>query len=294
MKRVLVIINIFLLAAVACLCGWLAVERSNHRRLAQSLARANQMVNELQAAREKTNEVHEACRARIGELTRSFNSAADQLIAMSLRVRELEGRANAESSPSAAGLPPAASQEGSSLSATQAAPARGAIPPGPRFFETLYGTNHQVLGRNLEFSAVYGRRVAFKETGSSRRMAFDVDQLDPGVLADLGIDAAAQKALHLRQEKAWQQAEAASLALAVAEEQRRREQQAAREEAERKRQEQLQAQAAREAAEAEAQARLSADNPAVQRQNNYVVDPFAPGPPIPLRVPPWWVRPRPW
>ncbi len=294
MKRFLIIINLVFLFAVVCLCGVLAAQRSANRRLEQSLARANQTLKELQAAREKTNDVHEGCRARIGELTRSFNAAADQLIAMSLRVRELEGRAHVEVAPSVTDASPASNQAASVMPRAPASPARAGAPSGSRFFGTLYGTNHQVLGRNLDYSAVYGRRVAFKEIGSSRRVAFDVDQLDPGVLADLGINAETQKALHLRQERAWQQAEAASLALAAAEEQRRREQQAAREEAERKRLEQLEAQAARDAANAETQAGVSPENPTGRMQDMYMVDPFAPGPPIPFRVPPWWVRPRPW
>jgi hypothetical protein len=288
MKRVLIIINLGLVLGLVLLSGAVAVERSANRQLTQALARATATLQELQAAQEKTNDVHEACRARINELNRSFNSAADQLIAMSMRVRELDAQLKGGTPPLASSL---ASVSNSGVPATAARPNP---PSAPRFFQTLQGTNHQVLGRDLEFSGVYGRRVAFKEAGSSRRVPFDVDQLDPTVLALLGIDAEAQKAQHLRQERAWQQAEATSLALAAAEEQRRREQEAIRIEAEKKRQEQMQQQAASESPNAGLQTARSPDGSSGPPQNSYVADPYAPGPPYPYRVPPWWFWPRPW
>ena len=96
-------------------------------------------------------------------------------------------------------------------------------------FKTLYGNNSQVLGRDLEYSAVYGRRVAFKEAGSAQRVAFDVDDLHPYVLAHLGLNAEEQKQRQAQQDEVWRRVAATDLQIAAETEARREAKRAAAE-----------------------------------------------------------------
>lgn len=70
-------------------------------------------------------------------------------------------------------------------------------------FRKLIGTSGTVLGTGAEYSATYGRRVAFRfEDGS--RASYDVDELHPTVLEALGIDSDAAKRAQARLDRAWQ------------------------------------------------------------------------------------------
>jgi hypothetical protein len=75
---------------------------------------------------------------------------------------------------------------------------------GNPFFAVLYGKNNKVLGTNLEYSATHLLRVCFREVGSGRPVAFDVEELHHSVLASLDIDPWAQKEKALRQKRAWE------------------------------------------------------------------------------------------
>jgi len=191
-----------------------------------------------------TNDLHQACREQISALSAALSNAAAELTTARQRLRELGvSTSSAAASTSAVASVAAVAvlpSSGPAVGATNV----GSRPPVSRLFETLYGTNQRVLARNVEFTGVYGRRVSFKDAASPSRMAFDVDQLDPSVLPQLGIDAAAQKALQARYDQGWKQLEAAGQALAAAQEQQRQEQkaadEAARAEAERQWAEQMQ------------------------------------------------------
>jgi hypothetical protein len=222
MQRTLVVIYLILLVSGAVVL-WLLVEQGKaNRKVASELAAATAARQAILASNPRSKDLHEDCRLQVTRLEAALSNALALVQISEGRLRELETFSTA-TSPPAVELPPPATPP---PPAPAKPPAASAVPV---FYETLRGAGDRVLGTNLEFSAVYGRRVAFKEVTSSRRVAFDIEQLHPSVLAALGIDPVAQKEVHTRQELAWKRLETYGLALAAAEERRRQELRAARE-----------------------------------------------------------------
>ncbi len=237
MQRNLIVINI-ILVVTAGIVFWLLVEQGKaNRKVAAELLAATAARQSILSSATRTNDAHRECRQEIGRLEGALSNALALTQLYEARLFDLETVAMAtlptSAPPSVAFAPPGA------------APPLSIPPPRmqptsslPAFYETLRGAGGRVLGTNLEFSAVYGRRVAFKEIASPRRVAFDLDELDPSVLTSLGIDPAVQKDAQIRQDHAWRRLQAYGQALAAADERQRQERKAAREaawaEAERK------------------------------------------------------------
>jgi hypothetical protein len=285
MQKGLIIANLVLLAAAGTSLWLLVGEREAGRRLAAQLARP--VTNQPPAAlvEQPAREAHEVCLRQIAELAGALSNSTAQLKLAEAKLR-LEISTSKAAAPVSVPEPVVVTSTVAPAAPSQPAqPSPGQVGPPGRPMPVLLGLNQQILGRDLEFSGVYGRRVAFKEVASPRRVAFDVDQLHPTVLAELGIDPAVQKALQARQDLAWKQLEAAGLARIAAEEKQRQEQKAA-------------AQAAQAAqAEADRQQALQFENQAAWDNANQPVqpEPAQPGPdpypePAPGRMMPH--RPR--
>ncbi|MCX6906283.1 MAG: hypothetical protein NTW03_22950 [Verrucomicrobia bacterium] len=227
MNRILIIINLALLITAGTMFWLMSGEAKNNRRLTMQLTQAAAQPPKALPVPALTNDPHQACREQISALSAALSNAAAELTTARQRLREL----GVSTSPAAVSTSAVASVAAvavlPSSGPVAGATNTGSLPPMPRLFETLYGTNHKVLARNVEFTGVYGRRVSFKDAASPSRMAFDVDQLDPSVLPQLGIDAASQKALQARYDQGWKKLEAAGQAFATAQEQQRQEQKAA-------------------------------------------------------------------
>jgi hypothetical protein len=285
MKKALIIANVVLLAC----CGAALVVLARQQRIAQDLraqlAKTASARPPDPASRSSSLDDHAACQQQIRELSAGWSNAAFQLKLAQAKLREREAKDHAQASPPATSAPavltpadlPSATTPAPAASPAVTAPPVASTPVAHgTYFATLKGAHQQVLGTNLEFSAVYGRRVAFKDSGSSRRVAFDVDELDPAALAALKINPDAQKASQLQQERAWQSYETASQAALAAEEQQRE----ARKSAEAARQE-----AERQAAE---QAQLNASAAEAAQPNPSMYPPGSPnGTPYPYLLPAW-------
>ncbi len=59
-------------------------------------------------------------------------------------------------------------------------------------FDELTGANDKALAQDVDFGDIYGRRLVFRREGAAP-LSFDVDDLHPGELAHLQIDAYAAK-----------------------------------------------------------------------------------------------------
>lgn len=237
-KLLIAIVAVLLLAVVGVTWAFTAQKRAN-RQLAAQIAAANQATTGQKAALEKSRQTVEALEYKITRLIMMLTNSTMELVDTRQRLQELEARAavgNMLHSPSTDGsdADPASALAPSLVVRTNASGGEQRV----ALFATLYGTNGLVLGHNLEYSGVYGRRAAFKESASTRRVAFDVDQLHPHVLAHLGINADAQKQRHARQEALWRRVEAEGLRLA-AEQAAKREAQRAAAEAARREEEKL-------------------------------------------------------
>jgi len=226
------VMNKILVTAVCALSGvsgWLYWQLAQEKSTSQSLRKEMAGLRAETAAFKATNEAAlELSRSHVERLNAGLSNTVRQLVGAQERIRQLELLA--------AAAPPPAETNAAAEPAGGVVPLPQAItlttntlgsPQRQVLISALYTPKGGALGTNLEFSGVYGRRVAFRDPTTNRRMAFDVDQLHPAVLAALGIDADAQKLAQARQEMAWKRMETASLAQAAAEAERRRERAAA-------------------------------------------------------------------
>lgn len=225
----LALLLIILVVALA----WLGhAQRQEGRSLSSRLDQAQRALASNELVLRQTRQTAQALEAKVGQLIMVLTNQTAELSAARTQIRDLETRA--PHPPDAIALAPKDEQTQRFVAAC--APTVSVVSNatgGPSrlcLFKTLYGRNGEVLGRDLEYSAVYGRRVAFKEVISSRRLAFDVEELHPYVLAHLGINADGQKQYQARQDELWRRMEAAGLKSA-AEEQSRREARKAAEDA---------------------------------------------------------------
>ena len=77
-------------------------------------------------------------------------------------------------------------------------------------FSNLHSSAGLILGRNMQFSSVLGRRVTFIEADGKRR-AFDVEQIHPSSLAALAVDIEQAKSKAARNDAVWANHEKAAL-----------------------------------------------------------------------------------
>jgi len=196
-------------------------------QLRKDLAATQQYLGISRVALTNATATIEAVQSKTAQLTTVLTNSTAQLAAARARIQQLESliAMNAASAAAASGT----AARDTLKYAPRIAPttsldtyAAGQIV----FFTNLYGKNDQVLARNVECTGVYGRKVAFKESDSSRRMAFDVEDIHPAILAHLSISADTQKSLQTQQDLAWSRLQTAQISQAAIEEQDRKARQA--------------------------------------------------------------------
>jgi hypothetical protein len=273
MQRTLILLNVVLLAGAAVALWLLLAEKTANQRLTAKLAAA--LISKPSARATQDQAAHEACRNQISRLEAALSNSTLHLKITEARLRALENQ-TVSPPPAVTPAPPATVLSAAVLSDRLASGATNRPSPAPpgRVFDVLPGANQRVLGEHLEFSGVYGRRVAFKEVGAARRVAFDVEQLHASVLAELGIDLETQKTIQAQQDRAWKQLEAASLARALADEKQREERKAAA-----------------EAAQAAAEKQMAEELEQAARDAAAAPDPWAYPPPAYWPYPYWYAPP---
>ncbi|MBI5384899.1 MAG: hypothetical protein HZA90_09460 [Verrucomicrobia bacterium] len=223
MNKVLIGISLVL----AGLAGWLSwagyMQRARQEALRVELAATRKAIEVLAADLQESRHRTAAFQAKVNQLTMVLTNSTAELSAVRQRLHDLEFQRNAPAAVLASAPKDAITQRLLNECAPTVTVTTNAQGREERrvVFATLFGPASQVLGRDLEFSATYGRRVAFKETASARRMAFDVDEIHPFALAHLGIDPDEQKLRQMQQDSLWRQVEAVGLQLAAEEQQKR-------------------------------------------------------------------------
>lgn len=223
----------FLLVILAVALAWVGHrQRQDGRGLSLRLDEAQKALASNELVLLQTRQTAQALETKVGQLTMVLTNQTAELSAARTQIRDLETRSPHPPNAIAAAPKDEETQRFIAACAPSVTVVTNATGGSTRLcvFQALYGRNGEVLGRDLEFSAVYGRRVAFKEVLSLRRLAFDVDELHPFVLAHLGVSAEGQKQYQARQDELWRRMEAAGLKTA-AEEQARREARKAAEDA---------------------------------------------------------------
>jgi hypothetical protein len=225
MNKAWFVISLVLLAVAGSLYWLLATEKKSTAALQREVV----AVRAQAATAQVTNAaLQELSRAHIERLNAGLTNTIRQLVTAQGRIRELELRPAVPLPATETNPPPAPLVEAVPLAqAVTVTTNTVGMPQRQIVVSGVYTTKGGLLGTNLEYTGAYGRRVAFKEPASGRRMAYDVDQLHPTVLAALGIDPEVQRQLQARQEQAWKRMETASLAQAAADAERRRERAAA-------------------------------------------------------------------
>ena len=228
MNKAVMIGLVALLPVLGGVGGWRFASRHSNQRLQQHLAESQRLLNAKDAALARNAQALATLESKVSQMTLVLTNSTAHLEAAQRRVQELTAQL------ALAVTPPAPSVAPSPKEGQPRHPAPAFAPTirwttndlgkaeAVSVFATLYDKNGRGLGEQLEYSGVYGRRVAFRALSSGQRMAFDVDDLHPDVLLALGINASTQKDQDARQQRLWKQVQAIQLAAAAPAEEARR------------------------------------------------------------------------
>ncbi|MEW6301831.1 MAG: hypothetical protein AB1705_00055 [Verrucomicrobiota bacterium] len=211
MNRAAVIFGVLLVLVTAGLAYVIHTQDKAHAALAAQLAAAQtsnvQFQQELAAREAATKEQA----ARLTALTEMLTETTAKLNVTSARLADYKKHADQVAAEEAA----AAKKEADLLAKKDEVPAPSITVTTDRsgrqtqtyVFPKLLGPGGQVLAAEAEFGSAYGRRFVFRREGAAP-LAFDVDELHPGVLLHLGLkpEAVKQAAAELEQKNRLQEA----------------------------------------------------------------------------------------
>lgn len=184
---------------------WLVREKRARDRVVVQLREAEQALAAEQAALKTEEETAKALESKLGQMTEVLTNLTARLREAATDLNENQARLEA--------LRQAVAQKESQQRLLAALPEpRKVSKDGATtwLFSQLLSADGRVLALNAEYSATYGRRVAFRYENGDRG-AYDVDELHPGVLSKLQIDPAIAKAKQAAQDQAAVRQRAAEL-----------------------------------------------------------------------------------
>lgn len=204
-----------LLALVLALLGLLAAllfQRSANNRLAKELEAAQKSVQASQRAIETTGSLSRQLEEKMGRMTEVLNQSTERLTETSAKLKEYEAK-----------FGPVGASRRQPLSPDEAARLKAQV-PAPQVeegkdrsgkvvkrvvFTELTGKEGKVLATNAEFGSILGRRLFFRRAVGSP-LAFDVDELHPGVLAYLDVNPEEAKYQQVQMDQQKKEREAAA------------------------------------------------------------------------------------
>jgi hypothetical protein len=159
------------LAIIACGCSRKSDETESTKMQLAAIK------NELSANKENSKLLEE----KLGQMTKTLLAVSEQLNAANGKILDYESKG---STP-----PPNTTSKLSVPSAINRPDSEG---NAHYIFPALVSLDGRVIGENMEYSSTLGRSLVFKDA-SGQRKRFDVDQLHPELLAQIGIDASSAK-----------------------------------------------------------------------------------------------------
>ena len=205
MKKVLLVISVPLLVTTLAFGVLLVSEKRSHDRLANQFKDAEKLAAAKQATLKDAEETAKELETKLNQMTQVLTNLAARLREATVELKENEAKSQALREAAAQG------ESRERLEAALPKPQKVMRSGTPAWlFPQLLNTNGRVLAVNAEFSAMYGRRIAFKYENGDRGV-YDVDELHPGVLRTLGVDPEAAKARQAEKDAAAARKKAAEL-----------------------------------------------------------------------------------
>ncbi len=205
MKKFLLVISVPSLITALAFGVLLVSEKRSHDRLTIQFKDAEKMAAAKQSTLKDAEETAKQMESKLNQMTQVLTNLAARLQDATVELKENEAKSQA--------LREAGGQEESKERLLAALPkpqkvVRSGTPSW--LFPQLLNTNGRVLAVNAEYSATYGRRIAFKYENGDRGV-YDVDELHPGVLRTLGVDPEAAKQRQAEKDAAAARKKAAEL-----------------------------------------------------------------------------------
>ena len=202
MKTIFVCLVVVASALGILFGGLYSVERGRSRRLSLQLSEAKQATVRREQAIEQKDQITEMLQNKVEQLTAVLTNSTAQIRAISARLadaeraledKEAEQRQKETERQKLAEVP---------APAVTVAVGAGGAESRTFVFPSVLNRNGLVLGTNMTFIQLFGKKLVFRPVEGTASIAVDVETVHPAILSYLNVDVESAKAEQLRTDTA--------------------------------------------------------------------------------------------